>query len=311
MSSFPKPRIVISKCIEFDHCRYNGQTISSDQVKELRSFIEFIPICPEVEIGLGIPRDPIRIIFQNDQRKLVQPATKKDVTKPMNDFIQTFFNSLENVDGFILKSRSKVPPIKQSAGFFGEAVINKFSFLAIEDEGRLRNHTIREHFLRKIFAFASFRAIKQTQDINELINFHTTNKLLLMAYNQKKLKMLGQIIAKYNKKSKSDTYKNYEAHLQKVFYHPPQCTRNINVLMHSFGFVSSSLSKNEKEFFLTNIDQYRNGQASLASLTSIMKSWIIRFNHDYLLQQTFFQPYPEELVHAANIDSCQNRDYWK
>ena len=326
MHSFPKPRIVISKCIEFDHCRYNGQIISSDQVKELESFIDFIPICPEIEIGLGVPRDPIRIIFQKGQRRLVQPTTTKDVTKSMNNFINSFVTSLKDIDGFILKSRSpscgikevkiypsesNVPPIKQSAGFFGEAILHQFPYHAIEDEGRLRNHSIREHFLRKIYTFASFRTVKQNKEIHELIDFHTNNKFLLMAYNQKELKNLGQIIASSDKKSRTKTIQNYETHLQQAFLKAPYCTRNINVLMHSLGYVSKHLSKNEKQFFLTSIEQYRTGKMSLASLNSIFKSWIIRFEQEYLDRQTFFNPYPEELIHAANIDSCQNRDFWK
>ena len=127
-----KPRIIISKCIEFDNCRYNGQIISSKEIKELIPYVDFIPVCPEVEIGLGIPRAPIRIVFKDNKNKLIQPETQKDVTKEMRNFTSTFLDSQDEIDGFILKSRSpscglkdvkiypgekQVPPISKSSGF--------------------------------------------------------------------------------------------------------------------------------------------------------------------------------------------------
>jgi len=292
-----KPRIIISKCIEFDNCRYNGQIITSNEVKEFKDFIEFIPICPEVEIGLGIPRDPIRVVYKNNQYNLLQPKTGKNVTKEMIDFSHNFLENHDDIDGLILKNRSpscglkevkvypgseNVAPIANRAGFFGQKVLDKYPYLAIEDEGRLRNPTIREHFLRKIFIFAKFREVKKQKSISSLIQFHTENIL-----------------------------SNYESLLHQAFNRSPRCTSNINILLHSFGYISNDLSNGEKTFFLNEIERYRQAKTSLASIISILKSWIIRFNEPYLKQQSFFSPYPEQLVHAENIDSCKNRDYWQ
>ena len=163
---FPKPNVVISKCIEFNHCRYDGAIIRSDFVKELMPFVNFLPICPEVEIQLGIPRDPIRLIKIDNSIDLVQPATKKNLTDKMNLFSDSFIKTLNDIDGFILKSRSpscglndvkvyssidKGPVIDKSAGIFGGRVNESFSNIAIEDEKRLINARIKEHFLRQIF----------------------------------------------------------------------------------------------------------------------------------------------------------------
>jgi len=321
-----KPRIIISKCIEFDKCRYNGQIISSKEIKELIPYVDFIPVCPEVEIGLGIPRAPIRIVFMDNKNKLIQPETQKDVTKKMRIFSSAFLDSQNEIDGFILKSRSpscglkdvkiypgekQVPPIAKSSGFFGEEVLNRFPNLIIEDEGRLRNPTIREHFLRTIYTYALFREVKKSKSLSNLINFHAQQKFLFMAYNQKQLKKLGQIVANINHLAIDEVIKEYETNLSIMFSRSPRCNSNINVLMHSFGYFKDKLSKKEKSYFLNSIESYRDGRLALASLISIMKSWIIRFDEEYLDKQRFFTPYPEKLIHADNIDSCFIRDYWK
>lgn len=326
MQDFIKPHIVISKCIEFESCRYNGQIIRSPFVNELRPYVEFQPICPEVEIGLGIPRDPIRVIKKQGKRRLMQPATGRDVTDEMTDFTEDFLSSLSAIDGFILKSRSpscgikdvkiypgeeKVPVIGKSAGFFGEAVLNQFPTMAIEDEGRLRNARIKEHFLRKIFLFARFREIKSEGSINDLIKFHTQNKFLLMSYHQKELRILGQIAAQQSGHPFSQTVYEYERHLSQIFAQAPRCTSIINVLQHCFGYVSSRLTTKEKKYFLEAVDNYRAGRLSLAAVTSILQSWMIRFDVTYLLEQSFFNPYPEALMHVEDVDSCLSRDFWK
>lgn len=325
-NSYPKPRVVISKCIEFDHCRYNAQIISSEQVKELKDFIDFHPICPEFEIGLGIPRDPIRIIQEKSQKRLYQPATSRDVTDDMNAFSKNFLSSLSEVDGFILKTRSpscgikevkvypqgeKVAPIDKGPGFFGGQVLQCFPHLPIEDEGRLRNPTIREHFLRTIFTFSRFRKIKKEPSLKELINFHSQHKFMLMAYDQHSLQQMGQIVAHQEKQEIDVLLQNYEKKLYQVFQKAPRCTANINVLMHAYGYFKGKVTQKEREYFLSLLEGYRNGKLSLATVTGILTSWIIRFDEAYLQDQYFFTPYPKELVHPENIDSCFSKQYWK
>ncbi len=165
----PKPIIIVSKCLGFSACRYNGVIIYDEFLDALKKYVDFRPICPEVEIGLGVPRNPVRVVSINNTLRLIQPSTNNDVTDMMNNFAYSFLNSIDEVDGFILKSRSpscgikdvKIYPskndsrvIRMGSGFFGSAVINKFPDLPIEDEGRLTNFRIREHFLIKIFIFS-------------------------------------------------------------------------------------------------------------------------------------------------------------
>ncbi|NYT03112.1 MAG: DUF1722 domain-containing protein, partial [Candidatus Methanofastidiosa archaeon] len=265
MKDFLKPRIVISKCIEFDSCRYNGQMISSDFVEKLKSFVEFIPICPEFEIGLGVPRDPIRIVSFAGEMKLIQPKTEKDVTKQMIDFSNSFLDNIINIDGFILKSKSPSCGIKDTkifsgygsppnqskgSGFFGKAVLERYPNLAIEDEGRLINSRIKQHFLTKIYALRRFREVKKSMSKKDLVEYQSYNKLLFTAYNQKETKELGRIVANMDKGPIEKIFQNYEKHLYALFSKPPKCSPNINTLLHGFGYISKNLNKKEKEFFL-------------------------------------------------------------
>jgi len=325
LHEFVKPKILLSKCIEFERCRYNGQMIGSDFVKKLKNHVDFIPVCAEVEIGLGIPRNPIRIVEKNKTMKLIQPETKKDVTKDMIDFSNAFLKDLE-IDGVILKSKSpscgikdvkiyptdeKSAPLRKDKGFFGGAILKKFPLYPIEDEDRLRNHIIKEHFLRRIFTYAAFRQIKLKNSLNDLITFHTKNKFLLMSYNQNELKNLGNIVANKNKKSITNILEDYESHLRIALSKSPRCTSNINVLEHTFGYFSKHLKPSEKKLFLDSLEQFKNGHIGLSVPIHLMKSWIVRFNQPYLSEQTFFIPYPEDLVEVENVDFCSARDYWK
>jgi uncharacterized protein YbgA (DUF1722 family)/uncharacterized protein YbbK (DUF523 family) len=326
MRTFVKPRIIISKCIEFDFCRFNGQIIRSEIVSKLKSHVEFLPVCPEIEIGLGVPRDPIRIIEKQMKKYLVQPNTGRDVSEEMSSFAQRFCSTQKNIDGFLLKSQSpscgtrdvKIYPamlhsaaIRREAGYFGGYVLQQFPFLAVEDEMRLLNPVIREHYLTKIFTFARFRKIKEQADLQQLLQFHTENKFLLMGYSQKELRILGNILANQKKQPLSAVFSDYEAHLFSAFLKAPRYTSQINVLNHVFGYISQDLSDSEKKFYISLIQKFRNDQISFSVPVNLVRSWAIRFKQPYLLPQTFFQPYPDDLLDVEAIKASNVRDFWK
>ena len=326
VKTFIKPNIVISRCIEFDKCRYNAQMISSDFVKKLKPHFNFITVCPEVEIGLGIPRSAVRVVFKDKKKKLIQPETNKNLTEEMNLFCIDFLKNIENIDGFILKSRSpscgikdvkiypkseKSAPIYRESGFFGEQVLKKFPYSSIEDEARLRNPAIREHFLRKTFTMCNFRKVIKSNDINKLIDFHSENKFLLLSYGQKYLKKLGQIVANNKKQSLTNIFDEYKQNLNLAFNKGARCTNNINVLQHTFGYVSKNLNSDEKKMFIDSLNDFRSGRMSLSVPLNLIKSWILRFDVEYLRNQTFFEPYPIELLDANSISICSSREYWQ
>lgn len=308
-----RPGVVVSKCLGFARCRYNGITIDDDFVALLKPYVRYQPVCPEMEIGLGVPREPIRIVRAGGTDRLMQPATGLDHSVKMRDLCDAFLGGLKEVDGFLLKSRSpscgikdvkifasmeKSPSIGKDAGFFGREVLQRFPRLAIEDEGRVRNFRIREHFLTKLFTFARFRALERT--MRGLVAFHSAHKLLLMAYHQAEMRKCGRTAANPEQLPVEEVFQQYCQHLQGAFAAMPRYTSNINVLMHALGYFKKDLSPKEKSFFLRTLEQYRAGKIPLSVSLGIVRSWIVRFGEEYLEQQFFFEPYPEGLVEITD-----------
>lgn len=315
MAKFPKPVVVVSKCLGFAHCRYDGQTIENPFVPRFQEFVEFRPVCPEVEIGLGIPRKPIRIVTVEGKNRLYQPATERDVTQEMETFVDSFLNSLTEVDGFFLKNRSpscgtqdvKIYPGFENVsrtfrgdGFFGGEVLKRFDGLPVEDEGRLRNFTIRENFLTKLFTFARLRDVKKSGSMKALIDFHTTHKLMLMGYNQTQMRALGKIVANQEQNEFDAVLSAYQHHLKLALASMPKFTAMINVLMHAFGGFKDVLSKEEKQFFLESLEEYRDERIPLSAVLHVLRAWAIKYDNTYLLTQTFMEPYPHELVEITD-----------
>lgn len=320
MRQFVRPKIVISKCIEFDHCRYDGSLIPSDFVKALKPHVDFTPICAEMEIGLGVPRSSVRIISADGDFRLVQPATDLDVTERMRDFSSRFLGSLSEVDGFILKHRSPSCGMKdikvysgsegfgavsKTSGFFGGAVVKRFPDLAIEDEGRLRNYNIREHFLTKLYALAGFREVQEKGSISELILFHTANKLLLAVHSQKEANILGNIAANREGLTFAEQARRYREHLAIALRRPPKYTSKANMLMHSLGYFSDKLSREEKAHFISNVEKFKQRKIPFSALLVTIQSWIARFDEGYLKNQTIFEPFPEDLIELCRDTQCE------
>jgi uncharacterized protein YbgA (DUF1722 family)/uncharacterized protein YbbK (DUF523 family) len=321
MRTFAKPRVVVSKCLEFAPCRYNGAMISDELVRRLKNHVDFIPVCPEMEIGLGCPREVIRVVLVEKQPHLIQPATGRDVTQAMQQFAESFLAGAGEVDAFFLKSRSPSCGIKDvkvyagpehktpqqlGRGFFGGAAIERFPDLPVEDEGRLSNFSLREHFLTRLFTLAEFRRIRQAAEMKDLVEFQAANKWLLMACHQSEMRLMGRIVANPANRPPAEVFADYGSHLARALARPPRFTGIINVLMHALGYVSENLSADEKAFFLDTLQKYRDGKAPLSAATTLVKAWGLRFKVAYLLEQTFLDPYPESLVSIS--DSGKGRE---
>ena len=309
-TGFPRPVVVVSKCLEFEACRYNGQAIRAPFILQLEPHAELKTVCPEVEVGLGIPRDPIRLVQIDRTLHLIQPSTGKDLTTAMRSFSERFLSEVGEVDGFVLKSRSpscgikdtKVHaggdtpnPMGKGAGMFGAAVLERFPNAAVEDEGRLTNLQIRHHFLTKLFALASLRHVKDVGTMAELVSFHTANKFILLAYHQRELRALGRIVANAERHPIERVLGDYERRFAHALARPARRNAHINVLMHALGYFSERLSADEKSFFLDALEVFREGRESLTGPLAVMQSWITRFDEDYLAGQRYFAPYPREL----------------
>lgn len=322
---FPRPQVVVSRCITFDPVRYDGSLIPSGIVDRMKPFVEFIPVCPEVGIGLPVPRDPIRIVRSGGVDRLVQPATGRDLTGDMERFAREFLDGLPPVDGFILKYKSpssgksgaKVypkaeasSPIGQGPGLFGRAVLEGFGRLPVEDEGRLRNGRIRDHFLTAIFTLARFREAKEGGKVRDIVRFHTENKLLLMAMSERAMRAMGRLVANPERKAPQEVISLYEDLLLTALRRPPRFTANVNILNHAEGYFKDRLTKREKEFFQATLTRYREGLCPVSEPKSLVLSWIARFGEPYLEDQTFFSPYPEGLVLPEGEAADREKEYW-
>lgn len=321
-ADFRKPIIGVSRCLGFDACRWNGVRLDDPVVDSLRDWVEFRTFCPEAELGLGVPRDPIRLVGRANfpDAALMQPATGRDLTREMRDFARVRLAGLADADGFILKTKSPscgprgvkvykdMSPGKNvdyAPGMFGRAVMETFPDRAIEDEGRLSNFIIREHFLTRIFTEARFKNAAAGA-MRDLVAFHSDHKYLLMACDQESMRRLGRLVANPEHLKFAEVTDRYRRELRISLRHPMRFTNAINVLLHIFGYFSDKLNAAEKAFFLDGLERYRQAKTPLSALQVLLRSWAVRFGDEYLLRQVFFQPYPDAL--ASITDSGKGRD---
>ena len=340
LTPFPaRPVVVVSKCLGFEACRYNGEKLSNRFLESLAPYVDLLPVCPEVEIGLGTPRDPIRLVAgPRGGIRLIQPSGGRDLSGAMQQFGRSFLEGLEargrrlegskpqppvaspqppnsirlpRVDGFVLKAASPSCAVKDSKyfagpdsgpalgkrpGLFTQQVMERFPHLPVEDEGRLMNLHLREHFLIRIFTLARFRTLLAKRvDLPSLVRFHSGHKLLLMAYNQVRMRQMGRIVANPERLSTRAVTERYRDCLRQALARAPRQASNVNVLMHGLGYVSKQLGSREKAHFLDLLEQFTRQRVPLSTPLAILRSWIIRFDVEYLLGQVYFEPFPAPL----------------
>ncbi len=312
MRTFEKPLLVLSACLDLQPVRYNGEIVRDEFVVKLRQYCQIIPVCPEVGIGLGVPRSKIHVYIENGDYRVFQPATGRDLTEKLLEFSHTFLESLPQVDGFLLKSKSpscgvsntKVYKDRDAKEFYGKGkgifameVLKAYGDLPVEDEGRLHNHQIRDTFLSYIFASAHWRAYaKEAKGITDLMNFHRMYKYALLSRSPMLLKRMGNLLAQYKKDESLERIKlEYEAMFRKAFMKRAGVGSHVNTFMHILGHLSDFLTRKEKSHFLDILEKFRKGQFPISVPREMLRNWAYRFDDEYILSQTYLNPYPEEL----------------
>jgi uncharacterized protein YbgA (DUF1722 family)/uncharacterized protein YbbK (DUF523 family) len=312
--SGPRPVVVVSECLGFGAVRYNGQILRSRFVEGLRSHVDFLHTCPEVGVGLGVPREPVRLVDRDGRLRMVQPATSRDLTGEMEAWSREFLDGVGPVDGFILKSRSPTcgigdvriygsddgPVTSKESGLFARQVLERIPLAAVEDDGRLTNLKIRHHFLTTLFTVARFRGVRGEGTMRALIRFQTEHKLLLMAYGQEPLRRLGRIVANAEAVSVPEVFDRYADALGPVLRRFVRPGPMVNVLQHAFGYLSDHLSARERHYFGDLIAEYRDERLPLAALLAVLRAWIVRIGEPYLEVQRLFEPYPRDLLELTD-----------
>jgi len=309
MDDFSRPIIGISKCLEFEMCRYDGSRINNNFVRNMKKYVDFVQVCPEVGIGLGTPRKPIRLVKIDGIKNLYQPSSEKNLTEEMHNFTKKFVTSVDVLDGFIFKRDSPTCGIsnvrlyhklgtdsgyQKTSGMFSEGVSEEFPNMVKEDEKRLENITIREHFLTRIFVLANLRESLELQSIEKLFEFYSKNMLLFLCHDEKLTAELGLIF-----RAEDDfkiISKKFENLVYEILSFPIKKSPMIDTFDYMFHYVESRLSKSEKSHYCSLINDFENDLISQSEISTLLYSWALRYDVKIILEQSLFDPFPKKLL---------------
>jgi uncharacterized protein YbgA (DUF1722 family)/uncharacterized protein YbbK (DUF523 family) len=308
-----KIKLGISTCLLGEKVRYDGgHKLNRYLVNVVGQFVEWVPVCPEAECGLPIPRESMRLVHSSKGPRLMTRKSKIDHTDLMMKWAAIRLRRLEkeNLCGYIFKSKSpssgmrdiniyneKGMPQSKSSGLFAQAFMERFSILPVEDEGRLNDAGLRENFIERVFVY--HRWMKLTTNgasRKRLVDFHTDHKLLIMSHSPKHLRMLGKIVAEPQKRSKSDLVNEYVETLMEGLKLKATVRKNTNVLHHAMGYFKKILTADEKQELLGMIDQYHKSLIPLIVPVTLLRHYVRKYDAPYLKRQYYLNPHPVELM---------------
>jgi len=307
-----KIKLGISTCLLGENVRFDGgHKLDRYLTDTLGQYVEYVPVCPEVECGFGIPRESFRLVGDRENPRLVTSRSNQDHTDRMGQWAKKRVAELEKEDlcGYIFKSgspssgmeRVKVydpngVPAKVGVGLFARIFMEHFPLLPVEDEGRLHDPILRENFIERIFALKRWRdVLKEKESLKNFIDFHTRNKLLVLAHSPEHYRQMGKLVAGGKKFPLPELFSRYQSLLLESLRLKATNKKNGNVLMHMLGYFKDRLSGNEKQEMLEIIDQHRLGYLPLIVPVTLMKHYVGKYDEPYLKEQTYLRPHPAEL----------------
>jgi uncharacterized protein YbgA (DUF1722 family)/uncharacterized protein YbbK (DUF523 family) len=277
----------------------------------LGTYVDFVPVCPEVESGLGVPREAMRLEGDIEAPRLVTVRTKVDLTDRMLTWASRRVRELETEDlcGFIFKSKSPSSgmervrvyteqgmPVLRGVGLFARAFKNHFPLLPVEEEGRLHDPMLRENFIESIFALKRWRdTLSAKKTMGRLVQFHTANKLLLLSHSQQYFRDMGRLVAQGKELHLAQLYSRYEVQLLEALKLKPTVKKHVNVLHHMMGYFKKHLSSDEKQELLEVISHYHQGLTPLIVPITLFNHYVRKYQEPYLVQQTYLNPHPTAL----------------
>ena len=307
-----KIKIGISACLLGHDVRWDGESKQDRFITDtLGEYLEFVPVCPEMECGLGTPRDSLRLEGSLENLRLVTRTEKIDHTERMRTWGKKKIKELtkEDLCGYIFKSKSPScgmeripvyqesgPATKKGIGIFARLFLEAFPRLPAEDDGRLHDPKLRENFIETLFTLKRWRAAKHPPyKIKNLIDFHTENKLLILSHDQKIYRQMGKLVAAGNAMPAEDIFDQYETLLIDALRLTTTAKKNINVLMHMMGFFKKHITAEEKQELLDIIEKYRAGTVPLIVPVTLFNHYARKYRQPYLQSQTYLHPHPISL----------------
>ena len=305
-------KIGVSTCLLGQKVRYDGGHKHDRYITQtLGQYFTFVPVCPETECGLGVPREAMRLVGESENPRLKTNKTHRDHTDQMQRWIEKRLVQLETEDlcGFIFKKgspssglfRVKVyneagHPISTGRGLFAAAFTSRFPRIPVEEEGRLHDPVLRENFIEQVFTLKRWReTLENSPSVGKLVAFHTREKLLLMAHSPNHYRKMGKLVADGKQIETAELYDQYESLLMDSLALKTTCAKHANVLMHILGYFKKNLSSDEKKETLELIENYRKGQLPLIVPATLLNHFVRKYKQPYLSMQTYLAPHPLDL----------------
>ncbi|MFP4474676.1 MAG: YbgA family protein [Desulfatibacillaceae bacterium] len=306
-------RIGISTCLLGEPVRYDGGHKHDRYLTgTLGQYVEYVPVCPEVECGLGVPRESMRLVGKPQNPRLVTSRSGVDLTERMQTWADKRVEELagENLCGFIFKSKSpssgmaRVPvyteqgqPVRRGSGIFAKTFMERFPLIPVEEDGRLNDPGLRENFIVRIFALRSYRQmLEENPSRGGLVDFHTRHKLLILSHSQEEYRALGKLVARAKELSGDELFAEYESRFMRALSLLSTPKKHANVLQHMMGYFKKDLSSDEKQELLEVLDQYRDGTVPLVVPLVLIKHYVRKYDQPYLKEQVYLSPNPLEMA---------------
>lgn len=319
-----RPRIGVSACLLGEPVRFDGgHKRDPFLVETFGQHVDWVPLCPEVEAGLGTPRETMRLVlvgrpdrakgemYPPDRVAMIVHKTGADVTSVMRRYARPKADELADagLSGFVLKKdspscgmeRVKVyansgPAEKAGRGVFAEALMARMPTLPVEEEGRLSDPYLRENFVERVFAYQRLRRLfAQRWTVGDLVRFHTAHKLTLMAHSPSAYRQLGQLVAGAGGRPHRSVQNEYESGFMAALAVVATSKRHANVLQHMLGYFKKLLDQDARDELLDIIEQHRIGRVPLVVPITLFKHHVRRLGVEYLAGQVYLDPHPREL----------------
>lgn len=305
-------KVGISACVLGEKVRFDsGHKVSNFVTKELSQFFDFVSVCPEVGMGMPVPRPTIRLVSNEERIALVETKNPdRDHTEGMLSYSEAKVDELqsEQLCGYIVCAKSPTCGMervkvytqhnaaKDGVGLYTQTLMNKMPWLPVEEDGRLNDPVLKENFITRVFCLHDFYTTMDGQPSPaKIIRFHSRHKLTLMAHHPESYRALGRLVASVAKSRSDEFFYQYRLGLMKALSHRASRKNNTNVLMHLQGYFKRSLTKQQKAELAAVIHDYRLGVLPLLAPLTLIKHYLSAYPDEYLVKQTFLQPYPQEM----------------